>query len=309
MAYKLNPITGKFDYFELGISEILGTPNQVNVSEVDGSVTLSLPQNIHAGATPTFYGMNLAGGAFTMTPLMDQTPVPFRIAPDFNGQYYATTEFNAFQIDGANMQYYGSYTGPTVRMFDIKDVTGAHSFAINQYGIPIADMRMNNRGVGFLMYANGDNAYYAGDSDGLHIAGINIGTYGIYSGGNLRYFRISSDLYGECVAVDMYGRTGLGTYSPQARLDVNGGSIFRGGLNITDGVNIALATTTGTKIGTATSQKLSFWNVTPIVQPTTAIAAASFVANTSGIADDTATFDGYTIGQVVTALRNIGLLN
>ncbi len=51
-----------------------------------------------------------------------------------------------------------------------------------------------------------------------------------------------------------------------------------------------------------------FGVTTPIVQPTTAIAAATFVANTSLIANDTATFDGYTIGQVVKALRNLGWL-
>lgn len=77
---------------------------------------------------------------------------------------------------------------------------------------------------------------------------------------------------------------------------------------VTDAKNIILGTTTGSKIGTATSQKLSFWNAAPIVQPTTAIAAATFAANTSGIVDDTATFDGYTIGQIVKALRNVGLL-
>jgi hypothetical protein len=75
-----------------------------------------------------------------------------------------------------------------------------------------------------------------------------------------------------------------------------------------NGRDFILDTTTGSKIGTATSQKLGFWNATPIIQPTTAIAAATFVANTSGIANDTATWDGYTIGQVVKALRNEGLL-
>lgn len=79
-------------------------------------------------------------------------------------------------------------------------------------------------------------------------------------------------------------------------------------LTLKDAINFAVGTTTGTKIGTATSQKLGFWNATPIVQPTTAIAAATFVANTSAIVDDTATFDGYTIGQVVKALRNMGKL-
>jgi hypothetical protein len=79
-------------------------------------------------------------------------------------------------------------------------------------------------------------------------------------------------------------------------------------LTFGDAKNIAFHTTTGTKVGTATSQKIGFWNATPIVQPTTAVAAATFVANTSGIANDTATFDGYTLGQVVKALRNAGLL-
>ena len=38
-------------------------------------------------------------------------------------------------------------------------------------------------------------------------------------------------------------------------------------LTIGDAVNIAANTSTGTKIGTATGQKLGFWNVTPVDQP------------------------------------------
>ena len=79
-------------------------------------------------------------------------------------------------------------------------------------------------------------------------------------------------------------------------------------ITIGDQYNFVINTTTGTKIGTAATQKIGLWNATPIVQPTTGISAATFSANTSGIADDTATFDGYTIGQIVKALRNIGAL-
>lgn len=86
------------------------------------------------------------------------------------------------------------------------------------------------------------------------------------------------------------------------------GSLQVGDLTMTDAKNIILNTSTGTKIATATSQKLGFWNATPIVQPTTGVAAATFTANTSGIVNDSATFDGYTIGQVVKALRNVGIL-
>ena len=79
-------------------------------------------------------------------------------------------------------------------------------------------------------------------------------------------------------------------------------------ITVADALDIAVGSTTGTKIATATTQKIGFWNATPIVQPTTAVSAATFVANTSLIANDTATFDGYTIGQIVKALRNAGLL-
>jgi hypothetical protein len=44
------------------------------------------------------------------------------------------------------------------------------------------------------------------------------------------------------------------------------GGTFIGTLTMSDGVNIALGTTTGTKIGTATSQKIGFYNATPVVQ-------------------------------------------
>lgn len=51
-------------------------------------------------------------------------------------------------------------------------------------------------------------------------------------------------------------------------------------LTMADGANIILNSTTGTKIGTATTQKLAFFNSVPIVQPT---------------------------GSVITALQNLGL--
>lgn len=45
-----------------------------------------------------------------------------------------------------------------------------------------------------------------------------------------------------------------------------------------DGGNIQTGTATGTKIGTATTQKLAFWNATPIVQPTTSVASATIAS-------------------------------
>jgi hypothetical protein len=75
-----------------------------------------------------------------------------------------------------------------------------------------------------------------------------------------------------------------------------------------DAVNMVFNTTNGTKIGTATTQKIGFWNATPQVQPTTATAIATRVGGAGTTVTDTDTFDGYQIGQIVKALRNIGLL-
>jgi hypothetical protein len=75
-----------------------------------------------------------------------------------------------------------------------------------------------------------------------------------------------------------------------------------------DAVNMVFNTTTGTKIGTATTQKIGFWNAAPIVQPTTAVASATRTGGGGTALTDTDTFDGYTIAQVIKALRNEGLL-
>jgi len=77
------------------------------------------------------------------------------------------------------------------------------------------------------------------------------------------------------------------------------------GLSVT---GIAADASAGFSIATATSQKIAFWGATPIVQPTTAVAAATFVASSGTTVNDASTFDGYTIKQVVKALRNTGLL-
>jgi hypothetical protein len=43
------------------IATLSGTTNQVSVANGAGSITLSLPQSIHSGASPTFAGMTLSG--------------------------------------------------------------------------------------------------------------------------------------------------------------------------------------------------------------------------------------------------------
>lgn len=88
---------------------------------------------------------------------------------------------------------------------------------------------------------------------------------------------------------------------------------LNGLLTLTD-VNVALGTSTGTILGTATTQKLGFYGTTAIVQPTAngtqATAAAGSTTNvflnttmTGGVGST-----GYTVGDVVKCLKQSGLI-
>jgi len=101
----------------------------------------------------------------------------------------------------------------------------------------------------------------------------------------------------------------IGRSSFRGRLTLNdGATINTSNLIFQDGRNIQVNTTTGTKIGTATTQKIAFWNKTPIIQPTTAYASSVLSSLGGTTITDTDTFDGYTLKQIVAALRGIGLL-
>lgn len=65
-----------------------------------------------------------------------------------------------------------------------------------------------------------------------------------------------------------------GTLTKAWEVDKNGDVTQVGHLNIPAGKNIAVATSTGTKIGTSASQLLGFWNATPTTQPASANQAA-----------------------------------
>ena len=85
-------------------------------------------------------------------------------------------------------------------------------------------------------------------------------------------------------------------------------------LNIGDAINVVVNNTTGTKIGTATGQKLGFFNATPVVQRSTTGTTTGFTAGAGTAVLSDSTFTGsvgstaYTIGDVVRALKELGFL-
>lgn len=79
--------------------------------------------------------------------------------------------------------------------------------------------------------------------------------------------------------------------------------------NVGGTLNYALYTNRGDiRLMSNIADKFGMWGATPIAQPTTAFAAATFVANAGTAVNDASTFDGYTIKQVVKILRGLGAL-
>jgi hypothetical protein len=79
-----------------------------------------------------------------------------------------------------------------------------------------------------------------------------------------------------------------------------------------DGANVSLGTTTGTQIGTSTTQKLGFWNATPIARPSpyTQVYTASTktLAAYTSIVESTA-FVGVNNAQTGTPYAQVSDLN
>lgn len=146
------------------------------------------------------------------------------------------------------------------------------------------------------------------------IVKFNGGTYkwGTGSLGTQRFFYVPSNTITSTAASTFTNVYNLFVEAPiagtNATITNNYALGLAGSLKINDTFNIVFDTTTGSKLGTSNTQKISFWNAVPIVQPTTAVAAATVVSGTGGNVKHDDTFDGYTVEQVVRALRTIGLL-
>lgn len=93
-----------------------------------------------------------------------------------------------------------------------------------------------------------------------------------------------------------------------------GGDIFIAtGQGNTTGGTISLSSALGATpsiqvTDNGTAALLGFYGATPVPQPSTSGGSATFVANAGTAVNDASTFDGYTIKQVVKALKNLGIL-
>lgn len=79
----------------VGAITLQGTTNQVNVNTAGQTITLSLPQNIHTGASPTFTGLTLSGltatsGKTRELVTVNSTVTLTKVADGTSGQFLTT---------------------------------------------------------------------------------------------------------------------------------------------------------------------------------------------------------------------------
>lgn len=159
-------------------------------------------------------------------------------------------------------------------------------------------------GTGFCAIGSNMNWFGGGNSLGLFAIGTSLPNL-INNYANAMVFGINQ--------VDLViggGKGNLGiNYNPTGRAETNTFFIKSGTAPITSVVDAFQQYSDDITAGNAAPHfRTENGSVIKLYQETTTIASSSFVANTSTILDDSATFDGYTMGQVVKALRNLGIL-
>lgn len=272
----------------MNIASPSGVANNATLSATANTTVLNAAQNViisNGGITSATFGLNTV--VFAPSALAGKTTSFTFTCPAHTNQT-ASTESENFKVTGNTKTWANGGAATTIATqrwnwftANTAATSGGGSLTItNSYGIYAEAATVSGVTI--------TNNYAIGTNGDVDLTGGNRVLRS--SGGNLRLDCAS----GSVVRLDVSGTASLTASSTQ--------------ITLRDPMDFVLGTSTGTKFGTATTQKLAFWNATPIVQPTTAVTAATFVANTSGTLNDSATFDGYTIGQVVKALRNIGLL-
>jgi hypothetical protein len=212
---------------------------------------LTVSGNISSNGTLFTKQMTAYGLDLVHTPITDGTDPVIRIGESSHVS--------------PNLGFSGAYMSYD-ELTNVFGISSVFADGITQYGAPaLAIDRIGNVGIGTMV-----------PDTKLHVSGsLRVGR-----GNELQFnsaLKWASFDSGSNATSYMKG---LVDTKDQVRIDTSGlsgrGISVADATNLTMGVgsNIALDTATGSKIGTATTQKLSFYNSTPIVQPSSANQAA-----------------------------------
>ncbi len=146
--------------------------------------------------------------------------------------------------------------------------------------------------------------YRAAASIGFSAAGVSIGTWGA---AGLTVAALTSGRVPFASTAGLIIDASTFTYTAGSGISVDG-------ITVADGKNVVFNTSTGSMLGTANTQKLSLWGVTPVVQYSTTGTTAGFTTNVATNIKSDSTFTGntgstaYTVGDIVRALKLCGIM-
>lgn len=156
-------------------------------------------QNLGASSEFSFDGHGAK-----LTTKMDLSTYGLKIQPDFNNNYYGSTDFDMLVIDAytGSTGNYGFYTSPVVNIMKVLNHSNFPVFRIGRIGQIVSntdasaiDALPSGQRSGYTIIGDASNAYYnANVSDALRITGINLTGLGLYSTGDFRLLRVDTGI-------------------------------------------------------------------------------------------------------------------
>jgi len=257
------------------------------------TVTMSSFSLIFSGNTTTFKGI---GATSATSALIVQNSV--------GSEMIRVTDDARLVLGGANgsqaglLQITGSNSVAGARIYNSSGVLGLTLRANTTTGGEV--LVSDNTGVSKISL-NGVGDSYFSDNVGFGIASPTAKAH-VYGGAGVDAFRVENASGFIC------------KFTSSRTFELGGGGggqrIYVRGFGTTSSTFTAIFVNSSDQaiLNLRDDRAIGMYGATPVVQATTGGASSTFAANTSGIINNTATFDGYTIGQVVYALRNLGIL-
>lgn len=328
---------------------LTGTTNQVNVTNAAGSVTLSLPQPIASTSSPQFAQIGIGTPAVSTSGIFVGNTLS---AAGTVRAVYLNPKFGPSVTQPIGIHCDCSLTSGGVAIGNAYNIRSddfiANGVAItNLHGYYCANLASGTNNYGFrgvlTAATNRWNMFMDGTAANHLNGNLLIGTTTIPTNATLNLCLSGSSPVLGAATVDTVSLAAVDKAAGDRRLYIQSetgnaislgndrlnyaaanGYLSIGGTDVlglsasaatlSDGINISVGTTTGTRVGTSTTQKLGFWNATPVAQYTAASVTTGFSAATGTAVLSGSTFTGntgstaYTIGDVVAALKKCGII-
>ena len=242
-AISVTNASGSITIANTGVTALTGTANQVTVSASTGSVTLSLPQNIHTGATPTFARLTLTDGTqTTSTPVLSMTQ---------------TWNAGAIAFEGFKINITDTASAAASLLMDL-EVGGTSRFAVRKDGAvtvgswAATTIATTVGGTGLTSYTTGDILFASAANTLSALAAAATGNV-LLSGSTPSWGKVGLTTHISGTLAVGNGGTGITTTPANGQIPIGNGTTYTAanitagtGISVTNGSgSISLAVTTG----------------------------------------------------------------